>query len=346
MYLDNAATTKIHPLVTCAMKDVSYANYNAKYYAEAVDIKKQIDNAQISIANSLKCARESIVFTSGATESNNYIIKGMFELYPHEHFITSSIEHKSVLETFKYIESKGAMVTYLKPNQDGEITLENVKSNLTDNTILVSLMHVNNETGVITDIEAINNYLKQNNIYFHSDCVQSLGKLSCNYATIDFLSFSSHKIHGPKGIGLAVNNTSLNLPSLIHGSDQQDGNRAGTLPNELIVGFAKAIELILETTNDTLLNNKQRVIDLFAENFGDDLVVNFPNNTVDSIISIRLKGEINQIFLEQNKDQIKASTGSSCSIGNPSYVLRECGFSDEMISETLRLSVNKYDILK
>ncbi len=345
MYLDNAATTKMHIEVIEAMRNVSFANYNAKYYEEAILAQNQINEAIKSIANNLNIYKDNIVFTSGATESNNYIIKAMFELHPTKHFITSSIEHKCVIESFKYIESKGANVSYVKPNSKGEITVDAIEKEIMEDTMFISVMHVNNETGVINDIYSIQELAHKHNIAFHSDAVQGLGKLDFDYSNIDFLSFSGHKIHGPKGIGLAINNTRIKLPSLIHGSEQQNNNRAGTLPNELIVGLAKAIDIILNTNTDVLIKNREYVLDMFKDNFGDDLIINFENNTVDSIISIRLLGEVNQIFLEENKESIAASTGSSCSVNNPSYVLKECGFTNEMIRETIRLSFNKFDKL-
>lgn len=345
MYLDNAATTKMHPDVYKAMADVSFANYNAKYYQEAEMTKKQVNDSTALIALNLNLKPESVIYTSGATESNNHMIKAMFELFPNRHFVTSTIEHKCVLETFKYIEGKGANVTYVQPNEHCEITVEAINEVLTADTVFVSIMHVNNETGVINDIAAIQQLCTDNNIFFHSDAVQALGKLKFDYSLIDFISFSGHKINGPKGIGLLINNTSLKLPSLIHGSEQQNGNRAGTLPNELIVGLSTAVDLILHTNNDIMQANKQYITELFKTNFGEDLIINFPTNTVDSILSVRLKGEVNQVFLAENKDVIKASTGSSCSISEPSYVLQACGFSNLEVRETIRLSFNKYDRL-
>lgn len=345
MYLDNAATTKMRKEVIEAMNNTSFANYNTKYYEQAVLTQKQVNEATTKIANALSISDESIVYTSGATESNNYIIKGIFELFKTKHYITSTIEHKCVLETFKYIESKGANVTYVKPDNKGVITVENIKKVITKDTVFISVMHVNNETGVINDIQAIQKVATEHDILFHSDAVQSLGKINFDYSEIDLLSFSGHKIHGPKGIGLAINNSKIELPSLIHGSNQQNNHRAGTLPNELIVGLGTAIELIINQESEILRANKQYIIDMFMDNFGDDLIINFPENSVDSILSIRLNGEINQIFLEENKESIAASTGSSCSINEPSYVLKECGFTDQMIRETIRLSFNKFEKL-
>lgn len=348
MYLDNAATTKIHPLVWEAMSKVSFANYNAMYYEHAILAKTQIDNASELIASKLNVDVDSLVYTSGATESNNYVIKAMYELFPEKHFITTTIEHKCVLESFAYIESKGANVTYIKPNHNCQITPEAINRAITDETIFVSVMHVNNETGVINDISAISQLLKDREIYFHSDCAQSIGKLVFDWSIIDFITISGHKIYGPKGIGMLVNNIGLKLPSLIHGSDQQAGNRAGTLANELIVGMGKAIELVCDNVdNGVLKRNKKFITNVFKENFGADVHINFKQvETVDSILSIQIDGEINQIFLNENSDSIAASSGSSCSIEQPSYVLKECGFSNKEITYTIRLSFSMFDNLQ
>ncbi len=343
MYLDNAATTKVHPEVLKEMQNISFANYNAKYYQEAVDVKNKIDKSIKIISQLLNVQEKNIVFTSGATESNNYIIKGLYNKYPNGHFITSKKEHKSVLETFKYIESLGANVTYIDSKED-YIDLEDIKKEIKDDTKLVSIMAVNNETGIINKVENIAKYLKGKNILFHTDATQALGKIKIDYSLFDYISLSSHKINGPKGIGLAVINQPL-VP-LLHGSNQQNGNRAGTLPNELIVGFKKAIELAInnfEQNKNMILTNKKIIIEFLEEALGDDLIYNFKNNTVDNILSIQIKGEVNQIFLNENKEIIKASTGSSCSINEPSYVLRDHNFNEEEIRQTIRISLPMYE---
>ncbi len=347
MYLDNAATTKVHPHVQAAMDEASFANYNAKYYEEAELTKQQIDDATLKISQLLGCKQNSVIYTSGATESNNQIIKGMYLLYPKGHFITSTIEHKSVLACFEYIEQLGADVSYVKPNEKGQITYQQVKAAIKTNTVFVSIMHVNNETGIINPIDDIQSQLRSQRILFHSDCVQSLGKIEFSYDELDFVTFSGHKIYGPKGIGLLINNTELTIPSLIHGSSQQNHQRAGTLATQLIIGMAKAVELVLNNVNNNeLATSRAYVLKILKEIFGSDMEINFiKSECVESILSVRLKGEINQLFLEQNKQVIKASTGSSCSITNPSYVLKECGLDDIAIRETIRLSFSMFDVL-
>ncbi len=346
MYLDNAATTKVHPEVLKEMQNISFANYNAKYYQEAVDVKNKIDKSIKIISEILNIKEKNIVFTSGATESNNYIIKGIYANHPKGHYITSKKEHKSVLETFKYIESLGANVTYIDSKED-YIDVEDIKKEIKEDTKLVSIMAVNNETGIINKVEDISKYLKEKNILFHTDATQALGKIKIDYSLFDYISLSSHKINGPKGIGLAVVNQPL-VP-LLHGSNQQNGNRAGTLPNELIVGFTKAIELSVnnfEENKKMILVNKKIIISFLEESLGDDLIYNFNNNVVDNILSVQIKGEVNQIFLNENKEIIKASTGSSCSINEPSYVLKDYNFDEEQIRQTIRISLPMYEKLR
>ncbi len=349
MYLDNAATTRMHEEVIEAMRQVSFANYNAKYYDEANEIHQQIDQATSKISKLLAIDEQQIVYTSGATESNNYIIKGMFEKYPNAHYITSVLEHKCVLETFKSLEQKGMNVTFLQPNQDGEITKEQVAANLQENTKLVSLMYVNNETGIITDIPVIAKMLHEKEIYLHSDIAQAIGKIEVDFALLDYASLSAHKIYGPKGIGLAIINCGDKPVPLLTGSEQQNDNRAGTLANELIVGMATALELVicnLKQNQEKFKKDKEKLLAILQDNFGSDLIVNFKDNqTVENIISIQIDGEINNIFLQDNKDFFKASTGSSCSVNKPSYVLKAHGFNESAIRQTIRLSLSAYDEL-
>ncbi len=346
MYLDNAASTKMHPVVIKSMQGISYANYNSKYYKEAKEIKKTINQAIDEIAINLKINKERMVFTSGATESNNYIIKGIYNKYSNAHFITSTTEHKSVLMVFKYIESLGANVSFINPDKNGVITKAIIEASVQDDTKFISIMSVNNETGIINEVEDINDYCHKKEILFHTDATQALGKVKINYDQFDYVSFSSHKIFGPKGIGLAIISDKCNIVPLLHGSEQQNNHRSGTLPNELIVGFSSAINLAITNINNNIkkiTKSKEIILKQLKESFGEDLVINFPKNTVNNIISIQIKGEINNIILENNKDIIGASTGSSCSITQPSYVLKACGFTQQEIRTTIRLSLSPYD---
>lgn len=346
MYLDNAATTKMHPEVIEVMSNVGYANYNAKYYEEANKVHKQIDNAITSIATNLQVEEKQLVFTSCASESNNYIIKGIVTQFPGAHFITSTIEHKCVLETFKYLETLGFDVTYVKPNNEGVITSAAIEDAITPNTKFASIMYVNNETGVINDMENLSKLLHSKDILFHTDAVQAIGKLEIDYSLFDYVSLSAHKIYGPKGIGLAIISNNIKPIPLIHGSEQQNNNRAGTLPNELIMGFAKAIELSyinFEANKAKMTDNREKLVSFLDTNLGDNYKINFTEDTIDNILSIQIKGQINQIFLNTNSDVLAASTGSSCSINSPSYVLKECSLDEQVIRETIRVSLSFYD---
>lgn len=348
MYLDNAATTKVHPLVKKEMDKASFANYNAKYYPSALETKTQINDAISTIAKCLDIDEKRIVITSGATESNNYIIKGLFSKYPNKHFICSTIEHKSVLGTFEYLETLGMNVDYVKPNKNGQITKQSVADLICEDTVLVSVMYVNNETGVINEIPEISDLCKEKDILFHSDVVQAIGKCQVDFSKLNYASISAHKISGPKGVGLAIIDPENKPVPLLHGSTQQNNNRAGTLPNELILGIAKALDLAInnfEENHRNILNNRKKIIEFLDENLGDDYYLNFTSNTVDNIVHVGIKGEINQIFLSDNAEMINASTGSACSIAEPSYVLKECGFTDQKIRESIRLSLPMYGML-
>ncbi|MFV0499831.1 MAG: cysteine desulfurase family protein [Bacilli bacterium] len=348
MYLDNAATTSIHPYVRERMNNIPFANYNAKYYDEALRTHMIIDSCFDSISKLLKIDKKSIVFTSGASESNNYIIKGIYLKSPDAHYITSDREHSSVLSTFKFLKALGANVTIISSAND-VISFDDIKPYIKENTKLVSIMAVNNETGIINNYKNISAELRKRNILFHSDVTQALGKIKLDFDWFDYFSMSAHKINGPKGIGIAGILGSEIPEPLIHGSSQQNSNRSGTLPNDLIVGLTTSVELCIENFEDnmkTLANNKKIVMEYFRKNLGEDFELNFNSNTVDNIISLRLKGEVGPIFLHENKEILSASTGSSCSVGNPSYVLKSHGFDNARIIETIRLSTSLYEEVK
>ncbi len=347
MYLDNAATTKVHEKVRTEMDKVSFANYNAKYYLEAVNVKRTIDDNIMMLCDVLQIKKSQVVFTSGASESNNYIIKGLYMKFPTAHYITSNREHKSVLKTFEFLKEIGCDVSIIECEND-VITFQDIEPYIKENTKLVSIMAVNNETGIINNFCEISQKLKERDILYHSDITQALGKVKLDLNIFDYTSFSAHKINGPKGVGVAFINNEIPIP-LIHGSEQQNNNRAGTLPNELIVGLCTAVKMAI----DSYANNKQlveknyeTVVEFLKNNLHEDLVINFPENSLKNIISFRIKNEINQIFLKENSNVIEASTGSSCSIGSPSYVLKAHGFSDTEIQETIRISTSLYEEVK
>lgn len=260
IYLDYAATTPVDKAVAEEMSkylssDGIFGNPSSKhvYGFQADDV---IENTRSTISGFLKCKSREIIFTSGATESNNIAIKGIARANKGKgnQIITSVTEHKAVLDTCRALENEGFEVTYLKPDIAGIISSGQLREAIKPETILVSIMHVNNETGVIQDITELGNIIKEHDIYFHVDAAQSFGKLPINLSNspIDLLSCSSHKIYGPKGMGILYirNRAKTKIESIVDGGGQEFGIRPGTLPTHQIAGFGKAIEIANNKIND------------------------------------------------------------------------------------------------
>ena len=354
IYLDNASTTPLDPEVLEVMIDYlknEYGNPSSKYYPQALSAQEALKNARLQVASLLGCSSEHIIFTSGASESNNFIIKGVAEKYRRKgnHIITSKIEHKSVLETCKHLEKQGFDITYVGNDQLGHINIDEIANAITENTLLVSIMWGNNEIGTLNDIEAISKICKSKKVLFHTDATQVIGKVDLNLSSlpIDFLSMSAHKIYGPKGIGVAyIGPDKLGLrhrlPSLIDGGSQEYTLRAGTHSMHNIVGLGKASEIakremkcymksILELENKL----KEELI-----NIRPDITFNGDqHNKIPGLISINIPSINNELFCKQVSESIAISTGSACSISEGSYVLESV--LDNSF-ETLRLSLSKY----
>ena len=219
-----------------------------------------VEEARLNVANLINCDSREIIWTSGATESDNLAIKGAAYFYSNKgkHIITSKIEHKAVLDVCRQLESESYEVTYLEPNKDGVITPESVSKELREDTVLVSLMHINNEIGVINDIEKIGKIVKKNGSIFHVDAAQSAGKIPIDIQNleVDLMSFSAHKIYGPKGIGALYvrRKPRVRLQPLFHGGGQERGIRAGTLPTHQIVGMGEAFKLAKEKIDEDYRN--------------------------------------------------------------------------------------------
>lgn len=360
LYLDNSATTKVLPEVLEEMLPFLseyYGNPNSKYYKQATDSKKAIETARNRVAQFLNCKSDEIVFTSGSTESNNFILKGICDASTKDkkHIIVSSIEHSSIINTAKYLENKGVDVTYLSVDRNGLVNVEELMESINDNTLLVSVMWANNELGSINDIRSISDICKKNNIYFHTDATQYVGKGlidlqdNCN---VDFLSLSGHKFYGPKGIGAVFIRKDKNglypkITPLLHGGEQEFGFRSGTLPVHQIVGLGKAAEIAMLNLNNNmeiLKAEEKKLVEKLKMIFGNKIVINNDfENKVAGLVSIRIKNYNNQLFLKNASDIISASTGSACSNSNPSYVLKACGYTDNEIRETIRFSLSSYD---
>jgi cysteine desulfurase len=357
IYLDNNSTTKVDKRVLEAMEpyftDI-YGNSENLYYEIAEKAKKAVKSSEKIIIQSLNCNDYNVIFTSGATEGNNHILKGASGYNQNKnHIITTNVEHSSVYNTCKYLETIGFKVTYLDVNSECQIDLNKLKEAINEQTILISIMWVNNEVGSIFPISEISKICKENGILFHSDSTQALGKIKIDLIKDgpDFLTFSGHKIYGPKGIGFTLIKKQLSsennkLIPLIHGGNQQNGNRSGTLPVPLIVGLAKAVEIVtneLERNNRNLIMLENMMVSKLIEKLGN--LLEFNNNFANRVygtINIRIKTLNNQVFLKEISSMLAASAGSACSVFNPSRVLKFMGFSDLHISQSIRISLSPY----
>lgn len=320
-YLDAASTTPVDKRVLDAMypyfsEIFGNASSNHSYGKEA---KKAIETARNYIGNLINAEPKEIVFTSGATESINLALKGYVEENSEKgnHIITVKTEHKAVLATCEYLETKGFEVTYLEVDHNGLISLDELKSAIKDTTLLISVMYVNNEIGIVQPIAEIGKIAREHNVCFFCDATQAVGKLKVDVQSdhIDMLCFSGHKIGGPKGIGVLYKRENIQLTPLMHGGGQENGLRAGTYNVPLIVGLGKACELIskeFDTIVSTLLEKRNELEKYYEENkIG---IVNFKEVArAPHILSIALNKIEAEDYLILNSGKFAASTGSACS---------------------------------
>jgi cysteine desulfurase len=359
LYLDNSATTQIHPEVKDAMLPYlmeQFGNPNSKYYSVAENAKNAVKEARNSLASLLGCTDSEIIFTSGSTESNNMIIKGVADFYSDKgnHIITSKVEHPSVLETCRYLETKGYEVSYLDVDRFGRIDTEALINEIKETTILVSLIWGNNELGSLNHMEAISAICFEKNVFFHTDATQIIGKVKIDlseYPGITFLSFSGHKFHGPKGIGgsfIRKDRYDLltKITPLLHGGGQEQGIRSGTLPVHNIVGIGKAAELAnshISHNIEQLLQLENYLADLLKQKFSTHIIFNNDNlNKIPGIISVQFKGVNNEMLVKKLSPIIAASTGSACSSSKPSHVLAAIGLSIDQVRSTIRFSMSSF----
>lgn len=357
IYLDYAATTPMAPeavksLCSGLTLDDNFANPASLQHSFGERAHALVENSRNKIASGLNCKSSNLIFTSGATESNNLAIKGIALGYRNkgQHIITSASEHKAVLDTCKYLESTGFSVTYLRPDIQGKINVDQILSTITSETILVSIMHINNETGYIQDIDQIAKALEQKDVFFHVDAAQSAGKLAIDLSAspIDLLSLSGHKFYGPKGIGCLYvrNRKKINLVPLLHGGGQEHGLRPGTLPTHQIAGMATAFELANDLQNTdyehavTLQQalNKQ-LSKLYGVYFNGDQDRKLPN-----IINVSFEHVSSDSLIIALRDDIAISSGSACNSGavEASHVLRSMGIEGDRLYGAVRISFGRY----
>ena len=312
----------------------------------------QVEQSRSEIANVLHCNPRDLVFTSGATEADNLAIKGIALAHQNQgnHIVSAASEHKAVLDTCRYLETQGFQVTYLRPGINGRIELDNILAALTEKTVLVSLMHVNNETGVIQDIEKIAFALNQKNILFHVDAAQSVGKLPIDLTEtpIDLLSISGHKIYGPKGIGCLFvrNRKKTNLLPLFHGGGQEYGLRPGTLPTHQIAGLASAIKMA-QAFMERDFQHAAKLQQLLKDQLSllPDIYFNGDqDNKLPSIINVSFENVSSDSLIIALRDEIAIASGSACNSGavEASHVLRSMGIEGNRLYGAIRISLGRY----
>lgn len=330
----------------------NFANAASGQHCYGQNAALAIENARSEMARGLRCNPKDIIFTSGATESNNLALSGFMLGHRNrgKHIVTSAYEHKSVLDCCRHFESQGMKVTYLRSDSDGLLALDNILNALTDETVLVSLMHVNNETGVMQGIGRIAHALNEKEITFHVDAAQSAGKVPIDLSSmpVDLLSLSAHKFHGPKGIGCLYvrNRKQAMLRPLLYGGGQEYGLRPGTLPTHQIVSMATAFSLACERQEADAEHCRQLRQTLRAI-LGklDGIHWNgSQNDAIPHIVNISFDGVGADALLIALRDSIAISSGSACNSGaiEPSHVLRAMGIEGERLYGAVRVSFGRY----
>ncbi|MCD6163302.1 MAG: cysteine desulfurase NifS [candidate division Zixibacteria bacterium] len=353
VYLDHNATTPVHPEVFQAMKPFCLEEFGnaSSIHGFGRFAREAVENARETIAKICKCSPEEIVFTSGGTESDNMAIKGTAWQYMKkgQHIITSAIEHPAILESCHFLEQYGFQITYLKSDNKGIISPDDLKKAIRDDTILVSIMHANNETGAIQPIAELANIAHEKDILFHTDAVQSTCKIPYTIGElgVDMLSISGHKIYGPKGIGLFYIKKNTKIQQLSHGGSHENNHRAGTENVAGIVGIAKAIEIswqdmAKETARLRSLTGK--FISELKNRIDDIDIVGDIDNRVPNTVNVVFKAiEGESIVLSLDLKGIAVSSGSACSSGavEPSHVIMAMGIPAELAQGSIRFSFGR-----
>jgi cysteine desulfurase len=359
IYLDNAATTAVDPRVVAAMLEClgptgDYANPSSVGHPPGRRARARVEQARAEVAALVGADPAQVIFTSGATEADNLAILGAARFYRERgrHLVTSRTEHPAVLDACRQLEREGFEVTYLKPGSDGIVEPEQVEAALRPDTLLVSLMHVNNEIGVAQDVAAVGQLCRARGVLFHVDAAQGAGKLplDVNRDCIDLLALTAHKVHGPKGVGaLCVRREPrLGLVPMLHGGGQERGLRSGTLPTHQLVGLGAAFRLAAgEMAADAarIGGLRERLWQGLAALPG--IYLNgHPTRHAPGILSVSVDGVEGESLLFALPG-LAVSSGSACATmhGEPSYVLRSLGRSDRLAQSTLRLSLGRFSTL-
>ena len=382
IYLDNSATTPIDPEVLEAMLPYlkeEFGNPSSRHYTLAVNAEKAVEKARNQVAELINAKPEEIIFTSGASESNNFIIKGVADYMKYyeekgNHIITSTVEHKSVLQTCKFLNGevfnnlpnksvasrfvkkkaekkidRGFEVDFLSVNEYGQVNADEFKNSIKENTILASFIYGNNEIGSLNDINTLGKIAKENNVLFQSDATQVLGKIDIDVSTlpVDFLSFSAHKMYAPKGVGAAYIRqnglTKYKMTSLIHGGQQEFGYRAGTHGFHNIVGFGKACEIAKRDMHEYMKKIAELEVEakkmIIAKYPGTEFLGD-PVNKIPGMIGMLIPGIVNEMLIKDLANEVAISAGSACGISEPSYIINEINRNNQS-SQFIRITLSK-----
>lgn len=352
IYLDYAATTPVDPKVAekmcaCLTLDGNFANPASRSHVYGWRAEEAVENARRQLAELLNADTREIVWTSGATESNNLALKGVADITATGHIVTTEIEHKAVLDPCKVLENRGFEVTYLKPGVDGLVTAKQVENAIQENTRLVSVMMVNNELGTINPIKDIAAVCKANEVLCHVDAAQAVGKILVDVKDldVDMLSLSGHKFYGPKGVGALYVRRGIKIEAQIHGGGHERGMRSGTLPTHQLVGIGEAADIAKNT-----LTEESKNITVLRESLLQGLLAidgvsmhGHREQRVPGIINLGFAGIDGETLL-MSLNTLAVSTGSACTSASmaPSFVLSALGVEDDLAHASVRFSLGRF----
>ncbi len=355
IYLDYQATTPMDPRVLDAMMPyftTKFGNPHSRSHSYGWEAEEAVEKARAQIGKLIGADEKEVIFTSGATESNNLAIKGVAHFYKERknHIVTLVTEHKCVLDTCRHLEQEGFEVTYLPVQQNGLVDLERLREAITDKTVVVSIMAVNNEIGVIQPLKEIGALCREKKVFFHTDAAQAVGKipLDVEEMNIDLMSISGHKIYGPKGIGALYvrRKPRVRLVALIDGGGQERGFRSGTLPTPLCVGLGEACEIALKE-----MGAEAARLQTLRDRFLTSIQAKLPDIYVNGDLEQRIPGNLNISFayvegesLMMGIKSLSVSSGSACTSASlePSYVLRALGVEEELAHTSLRIGFGRF----
>ena len=357
IFMDYQSTTPVDPRVLEAMLPCfteQFGNAASRNHPFGWDAEKLVNHGRAQIAEMIHASAKEIVFTSGATESNNIAIKGAFEIYKQKgnHIITQVTEHKAVLDTCHYLETLGAKVTYLPVDHHGRISLDDLNKAITPKTILVSIMYANNEIGTLQPIAEIGHIAKIEHVLFHVDAAQAAGRIPIDVEKlgIDLMSISAHKMYGPKGIGVLYvreKNPHVRVAPVIHGGGHERGMRSGTLNVPSIVGFGKACEIAkkeMKAESERLTKLRDHLLEGIKKNLDEVQLNGHPSERLCNNLNLSFRYAESESLMKALCAEVAVSSGSACSTGNPepSHVLKALNIPEDRVQSSIRFGLGRY----